>query len=478
MAAGIVVARLAGPTVLGTVAFGMSFVAMFQFIADLGIGSAHVKLVSEGRDLATCNATFARIKIILVAAFFVVVLGSIVVQQFVLRSDSTSGEYLFVLIIWLVALACGQLSLIPSSTFTALTQQAKLDVPAFFQSILIQCLRIGAVVLGLGAIGLSTAQLLGTIAILLVYFRMYQVYPRGKFDRQLAMEYVKIGLPIVVIGFSSTLLEYLDRVMLQYYGGTDQVGYYAAAYSISGFIKTIGLTVGLLFFPLFSSAVAKNDFDYVNRTIGKFERFTCVFIMPFVVCVAILSSPIIRLLLGSKFAPSAPVVAVLVIGLFFYLLNIPYGNLLTGMNRFVLGAILYSASLVLFIVLNTIVLTNVPAGSQAFGTALALSTSTVVLGYSFRASIRRLTREVDVWRYQKYVVLGLVATVGGKYVSRMMETDTSIVGAILFGMMLIVAIYGFMFVTKWVTKNDMHVLLQVVNARKVYGYIRTELSGE
>ena len=44
IAASIVVARIAGPTVLGTVAFGLSFVSMFLFFADLGVGTAHTKL--------------------------------------------------------------------------------------------------------------------------------------------------------------------------------------------------------------------------------------------------------------------------------------------------------------------------------------------------------------------------------------------------------------------------------------------------
>ena len=52
IAASIVVARIAGPTVLGTVAFGLAYVSMFSFIADLGIGTAHIKLVSEGEEFS------------------------------------------------------------------------------------------------------------------------------------------------------------------------------------------------------------------------------------------------------------------------------------------------------------------------------------------------------------------------------------------------------------------------------------------
>ncbi|MBI4648426.1 MAG: hypothetical protein HY738_18040, partial [Bacteroidia bacterium] len=47
---GILVARFAGPTIIGTVAFGFAYVTVFGFINGL-FGVSHIKLVSEGYDL-------------------------------------------------------------------------------------------------------------------------------------------------------------------------------------------------------------------------------------------------------------------------------------------------------------------------------------------------------------------------------------------------------------------------------------------
>ena len=60
--ASIVVARIAGPSVLGTVAFGYAYAAMFNFVSALGLGSSHIKLVSEGKDLGKCISTFSLLK--------------------------------------------------------------------------------------------------------------------------------------------------------------------------------------------------------------------------------------------------------------------------------------------------------------------------------------------------------------------------------------------------------------------------------
>jgi O-antigen/teichoic acid export membrane protein len=46
----IIIARIVGPSVLGTVAYGLAFGSLFKMIAELGVGTAHMKLLSEGRD--------------------------------------------------------------------------------------------------------------------------------------------------------------------------------------------------------------------------------------------------------------------------------------------------------------------------------------------------------------------------------------------------------------------------------------------
>ncbi len=81
MVATIVVARIAGPTVLGTVAYGLAFVSMFLFIADLGVGTAHIKLVSEGQDLGKCNSTYTTIRLSTIALYVLVVLSVYLFQN-------------------------------------------------------------------------------------------------------------------------------------------------------------------------------------------------------------------------------------------------------------------------------------------------------------------------------------------------------------------------------------------------------------
>lgn len=476
MLVGIVVARLVGPTILGTVAFGMSFVSIFQFVADLGVGSAHIKLVSEGRNLATCISTFARIKYSLILAFASVVLGVVLVEFFFFPSSFESREHFYVVLIWLCAVTVTQIAMIPLGTFAGLTEQAKQDVPVFLQTIVVQALRVAAVIVGLGAVGLSGAQLAGAVLLAIMYFWMYRSYPRGSFDLNLAKEYAKIALPIVVVSFCSTQMDFLDKVMLQWFSNSEQVGYYTAGYSLGGFLKTIGVTAGILFFPLFSSAVARNDIDFINRTISKFERFTLIFIMPAVILAMIYSGYIVRVLLGTRFVSSTAVLAVMVMGMFFFVLNMPYGNLILGMNRLRLGALLQIVNLGLFILLNAVILRNISPASKALGTAIAVTASTVALGYSFRLTISFLTKEIQVWRHEKFLVAGAVigsaAAIGGNAIG----IYSSVVSAIVFPISFLVLFYGVLLAMKWISVQDLQQIFRVVDIKNVYQYVRTEIS--
>lgn len=80
----IVLAKLWGgfaPVALGTIGFAMAFIALFNIVADLGFSSAHVKRVSEGKDLGTCLGTFATIKLILTGLMVLVVFAAMFIWK-------------------------------------------------------------------------------------------------------------------------------------------------------------------------------------------------------------------------------------------------------------------------------------------------------------------------------------------------------------------------------------------------------------
>ena len=84
--AGIIVARVAGPEVIGTIAYGTSYVMLWAFISGL-FGTGHIKLISEGQDIGKCMSIAYRTFIVGVIAYFIVVISFFLIQKYILNIE-------------------------------------------------------------------------------------------------------------------------------------------------------------------------------------------------------------------------------------------------------------------------------------------------------------------------------------------------------------------------------------------------------
>ena len=78
----VVLAKMWGsyaPEALGIIGYALAFVGLFGALADIGFSQAHVKRISEGKDLGTCIGTFIFIKGLLI----ILMVSSILLTVFV-----------------------------------------------------------------------------------------------------------------------------------------------------------------------------------------------------------------------------------------------------------------------------------------------------------------------------------------------------------------------------------------------------------
>jgi O-antigen/teichoic acid export membrane protein len=475
MIGGIIVARIAGPTIIGTVAFGMSFVTMFTFICELGISSAHIKLVSEGRKLGDCIKTFGVMKLVLIIVFIMVVLGYLLIQKFIFRMKFTDPTHIYVIILWLVTSTITQFLYIPTNTFMALTQQAKQDIPNIIQSMITLVLRVVFVIFAASAVSLSFANLFGILAIIPFYIYLFRGYPIGRFDRQLARDYYKIARALALIDVFVIITSQLDKVLLQYFSDSTQVGYYSAGFSIAGLIQYISLSAGVLFFPIFSAAVAQKDYGHIDQMIEKYERFVYLFILPAVVILMIYSNQIIVFLLGSKYQPSSHVLFMALLGAFFIVANQHYGNLLVGAGFYRQCAYVNFYGLVSFCAFNMIFVGSRFLNLKAFGTSVAYTCNALVLGLLFRVFTAQSVRNVPVWRNRKFWLFGIVNFILFYTIARQFRIEQKLIMLIAFPFIYFVVTYGVLFLLRLMRKDDLLMLRKMLNVRLMADYIRTEL---
>lgn len=475
VAASIVVARVAGPTVLGTVAFGLAFVSIFEFIADLGIGTAHLKLVSEGQDMGRCISTYSVLKMSNTVLYFFVVLGIYLVQKYLLHVQFESTAHEYVIIILLVTVTINQLLRIPKATFAGKTEQAKQSIPEFVRIVIYQILRVSIVLLGYKAVALAFGNLTATLLVIPLVLYLFKDYPRAKFDKQLALRYLKISLPLLIIEMSTKVIRHIDKLALQHFADSEQLGYYTAGYRIGGIVFMMATSVGILFLPLFSKATADGNFQYIKTTIEKFERFCFIIVMPVVIFLSLYSDVIIKVFLGNQYLPSIPIMAIINVAMFLMVLNIPYSSVITGMGFFKLAALLSIIHLVLFVSLIYALPNPDIVGLGAVGAALTILFSSIFIGIVHRFFAKRKCSILNLTKSLKFLLFGIINFIVFYFFYQYFSVLYGTFFQIAFVPLYFGITYSALFFLGWIHRDDMYTIKELINMRKLGGYIRDEM---
>jgi len=351
MIAGIIVARFAGPSVMGMVAYATSYVSLLGFINGI-FGPAHIKLVSEGREHSECMAVFTRLQIICALIYFIAVLVLFLIQKNILHYPFESREQEWIILIALLTHTFELYSQYANVVFTANLQQVKANLPNFFKTTIYHISRIIIVIIFVKnlALKLYSLSLILAIFFIPVIYRLLKEYPIGRYDNILAKQYFKYGRAIFFMSVINSVTNYSDKLMLAHFTNTTQLGYYSAAGSIGGLILTLAGSAGLIFFPLFSGYISKGEWDAVNTKIYQYHEFIILFIFPLICLLAIIAEPILLLILGNKYKPSIVPLKLLIFASYLSILGMPYGNIIEGMGKFNIVVIINIIYLLIFII--------------------------------------------------------------------------------------------------------------------------------
>jgi len=473
MIAMFIVARIVGPGVMGTIAFGLAFVSMFAFISDLGLGSAHIKLISEGKDESECIGTFAVLKTLLIGIYAAVTAGYYLTQKYILNIPFESEEHEIVILIYLAITTISSFFFIPSSTFAAKTEQAKQDLPNFLQTVIYQILRVIAAVIGLKAIGLSLSNLVAVILIIPIYFYLFRGYKIGKYNKELAKKYFQISIPVLAVIIAQTIIYSTDRVILQYLSNSEEVGYYSAGFGISQFIRLIESSVGILFFPLFSNLLANNEFEKINSGIRKYERFNIIFTLPAVAAVSVCSDLVVKLALGPKFINTIPVLGFINVSMFVSILFLPYLNLISGKGLFKLSAKIHIFNTLIYIASAFILVYPDFFNLKGVGIASSLIIVNFTIGISFVFFLRKRIPEVKILGELKSFIAGILISAVFLIIYKLIpDTIVYHIGAAA-GYLLFYFVGGYL--AGLIKKDDINMLKDLINARKMMSYIKDEV---
>lgn len=473
------VARYMGPEALGIVGFALAYVSMFVPVSELGFGLAHVKRVSEGKDLGTCNGTYLAAKIVLTIIMVAVILTTIFVPKVFSHNVFISGEHEFVIYIVMVSTVIASFSRVFLVTFQARKETAKQMVPYLVEKVVLVIGKVIVAVVGLGVILLAGVGVISALVGFLFLLFLFRGYPVKMPNRKYVNSYIAFAIPVMFIGILPTITQNIDKVMIQFFWSSTDVGYYVAVQRISYVLSYLSVASISLLFPTMSSYYSNGSVADIRTLSSKAERYISMVLFPAVALIFVLSEPICRVVLGEQFILSAPILIILSVVALIHGTTQPYTQQLGAANRISLAArisgVVFCVNAVLnFVFIPTNFLGLKVLGLGAVGAALATLISICVGSFLFRFYAYRITKSKANTRILIHFAAALIMMLAVHFVSGRMTTTSwyalmflAIAGAVIY--------FGVLVVLHEFDRRDMDLFLKVLNPIQLVNYARREV---
>ena len=305
----VYVVRELGDASFGQYSFILAYVALFAIFSDLGLAPYVVREVAKDRSRAAYLYSNA-VAIRLILSALVVAAATIAALFLNYRSDVVLGVFLAGCGLFLYALQ-GMLDSVVMGR-EKLNYSAVMGICNQLVFVLMGTL---ALVMDWGLIGLIVASLAGIaisalVGVALIAGRLR--WPTLSLDARAWPALVKAALPLGGIGVALAISYKIDTVLLSFFRGDAEVGWYNAAYNLIFTLMTVSHGVNLALYPSLSRAQVLNP-GAVSVAGQTSLRYLLAMSMPLAVGGAMLADRIVRFLYTDAFASSGAALGILIL---------------------------------------------------------------------------------------------------------------------------------------------------------------------
>ena len=475
------ISREMGPETYGIIGFAMGFVGLFTILTDLGFSSAHMKRVSEGKDKGTCIGTYLISKLGFIGIMSSFVLGAVLIWKFILGRGFESSTHELAIFIILGYYIVNNIAAFFYYTYLATREIAKAQIPLISGTVIRTAAIIFVAVSGYGALALAWTYVLGEIIFLFVLILFFRGYKIKRPTKECFSNYLVFATPLILMGVSYTVIVHVDKVLIQLFWSSKEVGYYFASYRIVQFLLVASSAIGTLLLPTISTYHSNKDIVSIKKTVFLSERYISMLIFPMVFGIIVLAEPTVRIFLSASFYPAVPLLMILPLFVIFEGLSQPYMYEVIGMNK---PALARNRLLIImcFVLLFDIILIPKDIRSihlQLFGLGPLGASIAIVIGYAAG------------YVYCRYAAWRLVKnTFNPRVLFHFLSA--SIMGVLLYQLMtflpiqrwymlLIYTVIGLgiylsiLFICKEFTRKDLIFILDLLNIKKMWKYVKSEL---
>jgi O-antigen/teichoic acid export membrane protein len=478
------ISRDMGPEAYGIIGFAMGFVGLFTILTDLGFNSAHIKRVSEGKDMGTCLSTYLISKLGFAGLLASIVVGVVIAWKFIFGRGFESPTHELAIYIILGYYVVNSIGTFFYNTYSATKEIAKAQIPLVMGTISRTIAILFVALSGLGALALAWAYVFGEVIFLCISILFFRGYRLKKPTKECFKSYSVFAMPLILVGISYTIITNTDKVLIQLFWNSEEVGYYFASFRIVQFLLVAASAVGTLLLPTISGFHSREDMDSIKKTVFLSERYISMLIFPTVIGIVVLAEPTVRILLSASFYPAVPILMVLPFFVILEALSQPYMYQVIGMNKPTLARnrILIILGLTVFFDLLLIPSNIKSLNLKLLGLGALGASYATVIGYAAGLIYCRYA----AWKLAKNplnlrILLHLLsASIMGFVLYELMRFLPIQRWYVLLGYSVLgLGIYLFiLFLLKEFTRKDLDFVLDLLNVKKMWKYMKEEIKKE
>jgi len=476
--------RHAGVVAFGIFSFALSFGLIFSFVSDLGINTAHVRMIAAGKDRNEYNNALVLMKVFLTAIYVAVILLSIFFWTVVLHHGfEYKYEYYSILLLfpYFVSLPYIQAN---RAFFTGTMEAAKMSFPAIVES----TVRLAAIVAFI-RFNIFNLTNLNEMALLIAvsYSISYAVYAILSFAvgrpwnfkwprREVIGDYLKYSYPLMGVAVASAVSGNLAQILIQLSNYSFQLGGYAGSLRIIAIVTGFTTSVTVLILPILTSHFGTKE-EY-GKTVGLMTKYLAVFITPITVFAIIFASPILNIW-TEQLIPFTFTLQILLSGTWFTTMSIPYWTHFNAIGRTRISGGINIAGYLLTIALDLVLIpSNIlgirVAGLGVNGAAYASLISGIVLLIVSIIALGRTVKIPITFESLRGIVISLLLGVPFYY---FLHSDSRMPALYLLAFFIIYALayMGLLIASRTLSKQEMLDILNMVNVKKMARYAIDEL---
>jgi O-antigen/teichoic acid export membrane protein len=329
----VYLARALGAEALGIYALGMTVIGLLGVFNAFGLPQAAVRFVAD--YCATARVEMLRnfiaraIGLLLLSNLFMggilLLIGPRIAARFYHTAALSRYFGLFALIMILGSLT-GFLGQVLAGYKDVLRRTV---ITNFIGTPLMMILAVILVMCGLGLRGYILAQVLGAAVVLaLLAISVWRLTPAGE-SSLAAGPFSHLGKEVIsfsAFAFAVNILEFVmaqsDKIMIGHYLNARDVGIYAVAMALVGFVPIVLQSVNQIFSPVIADLHARQDQATLRRLFQTLTKWSLGLTLP-LAAVMIIFAPVLMRVFGRDFERGWPI---LVIGTIGQLVNCGVGS--------------------------------------------------------------------------------------------------------------------------------------------------------